>query len=269
MKTGTKKYSKTLMPYINDIQVFEEDILNAETFLPFFADGYPGIVFNKALNGVYLLHKEEKLSEIFIYGQTIRPIQLQIEGAYKMIIFQMFPFALRILLGIEPKTLNDDCYDLSQLFKSIDCHAFKKLKESTDTHEQIVIITHLLNTAIDKSAHRPDESVILAINLILQFKGKISITELRKKLFVTERTLERRFVKEIGVSPKILSKIIQFQFSLHQIRNAEESKMINIVYENGFFDHSHFIRSFKKFTGMTPSKFENLPAFANFLPLAE
>lgn len=266
MLTGTKKYSDKLKPYVNDVLVFEENGPNATNVLPFFADGYPGIVFNQASNGLYLRPKNRRLSQLFLYGQTIEPIELCVEGTFKMIVFQMFPFAVRILLGIQPKMLNDDCYDLCQFSGSLDRKTVEKLNGTKSTDDQIDIISNFLNAIIDNSPLRPDKSILLALNLILQFKGKITITELRKKLFLTERTLERRFVKEIGVTPKMFCKIIQFQSSLNQISATEESRMMDVAYENGFADQSHFIRTFKKYTGITPSDFQDLPAIANFLP---
>lgn len=262
--TGRRTYSEHLLPYVQDILVFEEENQNAETVLPFFADGFPGIVFNVAPNGLYLQHKNKKLSEIFLYGQTINPIKLYVKGRYKMIVFQMFPFAVRILLDIEPKILNDDCFDLTGLLEQN--RQFKNLKETDKTKRQIEIVSSFLESIVQNSPINPDESILLAINLILQFKGKVSVSELRNKLFLTERTLERRFVKEVGVTPKVFCKIIQFQNSLMEVTNDESNHLTNIAYGNGFSDQSHFIKTFKKYTGLTPSEFQHLPALANFVP---
>ena len=264
MLTTTKKYSNKLKPYVNDVLVFEEDDPNASNLLPFYADGYPGIVFHNAKNKLNLLPKNKELSPFFLYGQTIEPIELKVSGVYKMIVFQLFPFAARILLGIHPKELNDDCYDLTKLSKPIAKTTYNKLIKTDSTKEQIELISTLLNILAEKSSLDPDKSIILAINLVLQFKGKITIKELRSKLFITERTLERRFVNEIGVTPKMFCKIIQFQNTVNQISSKYDSKLIDIVYENGFSDQSHFIKTFKKYTGITPSEFQNLPALANF-----
>jgi len=265
--TGERTYSENLLPYVNDSLVFKEENQNAKTLLPFFADGFPGIVFNLAPNGLYLQHKNKKLSEFFLYGQTINPIELYVRGQYKMIVFQMFPFAVRILLGIEPKILNDDCFDLTGLLGQ--SQHIKNLKEAEQTEGQIKIISGFLESIVQNSPINPDESILLAINLIVQFKGKISVSELRNKLFLTERTLERRFVKEIGVTPKVFCKIIQFQNSLAQITNEESNHLTSIAYENGFSDQSHFIKTFKKYTGLTPSEFQHLPALANFVPTTD
>lgn len=267
MIKGKRTYSENLQSFVNDILVFEQENPNTETVLPFYADGFPGIVFNAAPNGLYLQHRNKKLSEFFLYGQTINPIELYVRGSYKMIVFQMFPFAVRILLGKEPKILNDDCFDLTGLFEQ--SNQIKNLKEAEQTERQIEIISHFLDSIVQNSSLNPDKSILMAINLIIQVKGKITVTELRKKLFLTERTLERRFVKEIGVTPKVFCKIIQFQNSLAQMTTTENNHLTSIAYENGFSDQPHFINTFKKYTSLTPSEFQHLPALANFIPDTE
>lgn len=260
--TGESTYSQNLLPFVNDILIFGEENQNAETVLPFFADGFPGIVYSDSPNGLYLKHTKKKLSDFFLYGQTINPIELSVKGKYKMIVFQMFPFAVRILLGIEPKILNDDCFDLTGLLEQH--QEFKNLQRADKTEHQIESITRFLESIVKDSPLNPDKSILLAINLILQFKGKISVSALRNKLFLTERTLERRFVKEVGVTPKVFCKIIQFQNALAQITNEESSHLTSVAYENGFSDQSHFIKTFKKYTNLTPSEFQFLPALAHF-----
>jgi len=59
----------------------------------------------------------------------------------------------------------------------------------------------------------------------------------------------------VGVTAKQFAKIIQFQQSLEQITVKDYSKLTDIVYANGFADHSHFIKVFKAFTGKTPLAF--------------
>jgi AraC-like DNA-binding protein len=69
---------------------------------------------------------------------------------------------------------------------------------------------------------------------------------------LSERTLERRFKQSIGISAKLFSRICRFQESLNQLRKNKYDKLSDIAYENGYADQSHFIRSFKEFTGVSP-----------------
>ena len=239
-----------ITPFIKEIYLLESSN-NSDHKLPFYADGYPGIMYSETQVAIKLLPINKLLPNYFLYGQTIEPIELEIQGAYKLIVFQLYPFATRLLLGINPKEINDACYDLMQIKdiqtdKTISC----LIKENTK--KQIEIISDYILELVKKSSSNLDNSIKLAISTIIDSKGKIQIRQLREQLFITERTFERRFRKEIGVTPKQFAKIIQFSFSLNQIQESDYNELTDIAYDNGFADQSHFIRSFKKYTGETP-----------------
>ena len=100
-----------------------------------------------------------------------------------------------------------------------------------------------------------DLTIREAIQLVIDHNGQLSISDLCIELEINERTLERRFLSEVGISAKQFSKMIQFQLSLEQLKEKEYDKLTDIVYENGFADQSHFIKVFKAFTGKTPKAF--------------
>ena len=243
---------RRIAPFVKEILLLESDS-SSQHNLPFYADGYPGIMYSETEDGVRLLPANKTLPNFFLYGQTIEPIELQIKGTYKLIIFQLYPFATRLLLGIDPKKINDECYDLVQV-KNIDTTKTVSLIEPENTEKQIKIISNYILELVKNSSLNPDNSIKLAVSTIINTKGILPIKELRKQLFITERTFERRFAKEVGVTPKQFAKIIQFNFSLNQIKESDYTSLTNVAYENGFADQSHFIRTFKKYTGATPKE---------------
>ena len=109
---------QSLEPYVNCIMVDESDSPDAKTRIPLFADGYPGIMFLDSENNGYFEPKHKKLSDLFLYGQTVDPAALEFEGTFRFTVFQLYPFASRYLLGVDPKVLNDDCFDLMPFKKS-------------------------------------------------------------------------------------------------------------------------------------------------------
>ncbi|PBQ33276.1 AraC family transcriptional regulator [Sphingobacteriaceae bacterium] len=256
---GIQSFIKThhLDLYVKDVIVLEEQVLQTKkTLLPFFADGYPGIVFLKTKKGACLFPKNKKLSDFFIYGQTVHPIEIEIEGSYKLIIFQLYPFAVKILFGVNPKELNDECYDLSQVSSQVNAIA-KKLAATTDSEEQKNQIAAFLSARIIESLDHTQQKIQLAVNLILNSQGKITIKSLCNNLHTTERTLQRHFLAYIGLSPKQFATIIQFQSSFNQLSDKAFTSLSEIVFDGGYADQSHFIRSFKKFTGKKPSAFKS------------
>ncbi|HEY5823639.1 MAG TPA: AraC family transcriptional regulator [Cyclobacteriaceae bacterium] len=256
MEWKSLKVSPELVLYVKNIFFFENEEVEKNMLLPFYADGYPGIIYQQADNGVILKPKNKTLSEFFLYGQTLTPIELSITGPFQLIAFQLYPFAAKTLLGINPRQLNDDCFDMRLLANVNVEKTIGVLKNTRHFPTQKRFVSSFLLSLIEKSTIHPDQRVQLAITLILNSKGKISLKELREKLHVTERTLERQFVEQTGIAPKQFIKIIQFNTSLRQLSEEEYSKLSDIAYENEYADQSHFIRMFKKFTGKTPLEFQ-------------
>jgi AraC-like DNA-binding protein len=89
----------------------------------------------------------------------------------------------------------------------------------------------------------------------MQFKGCVSLFKIQTDLNLSERTFERRFEQQVGLSPRLLASISQFQTSLQQLKEGKFTKLSDIAYDNGYADQSHFIRSFKKFTNLSPLQF--------------
>ena len=223
--------------------------------LPFYADGYPGIMFQETDNGLYVLPQNKKMPDFFLYGQTIHQIELKIEGRYKLIVFQLYPFVIESFFDVNPLTLNDDCYDLLKMRNFDVSKEIAQLKQSPDFTDWANHISAFLFSIFQLRKEKLDYKIQQAIQLIIDTNGQQSIKELRAKLNIAERTFERRFLAQVGVTPKQFSKIIQFQNSLNDLTDNKFTKLTDIVYENGFADQSHFIRVFKAFTGTTPSNF--------------
>lgn len=74
------EYDKTLSPFIKSIMVFECDEGDTKTNLPFFADGFPGLMYHETPNGLYVNPHKKRMPQLFVYGQTIEPIEIKILG---------------------------------------------------------------------------------------------------------------------------------------------------------------------------------------------
>jgi transcriptional regulator GlxA family with amidase domain len=104
-----------------------------------------------------------------------------------------------------------------------------------------------------------------AIASILQNGGQISVDRVAHDLGMSGRQLERRFMSDVGLGPKLLCRILRFQ----QVFRAVERSDVNwakIAVECGYFDQAHLIRDFRQFAGQSPGAlFENyFTSFAEF-----
>lgn len=239
---------------VKDIFILENKHSQKET-LPFFADGFPGILFQQSTQAT-IFPSGKKLTPLFLYGQTVHPIEIVMEGSYKMIVLQVYPFVAQALFAVDTKKLNDECYDLHQVKAAPVEQALSLLRVKTDTDYQVKILLGFVKTLADKMITPDMKKVSEAIHGIIESKGLITVTSLCETMKLNERTLQRHFVKYVGVSPKKFAKIIQFQSSLNQLSDRIHANLTEIVYESGYADQSHFIRNFKTFTGKKPSSFK-------------
>ena len=226
----------------------EDAKADSHTNIPLYADGYPGIMFQQSENGFFILPKEKQLSELFLYGQTINPISLDVKGPHNYVVVQLYPFASKYLLNVDPKALNDECYDLLQIQYLDIANYQKQLVQAGSLTEKVRIISNLMRALIRAHNVHENDQIQQAISIIIDTKGQIKVKELLQQLHLTERTFERNFKSHVGLSPKQFAKIIQFQSALNQLTATNFKKLTDVGFDNGFTDQSHFIRTFKNYT---------------------
>lgn len=92
--------------------------------------------------------------------------------------------------------------------------------------------------------------------MICQAKGAVKIDKLCEALGYTSRHCRERFKDAHGISIKNYSEIIRFQNSVRLLSDSACDGAIDVAYSNNYYDQSHFIKEFKKFTDKTPHSFK-------------
>lgn len=232
-----------LQPYISHIWYVEA---TAENAIPVFADGRTGLIFQQS--GMTLGGQEKQLAHSFVFGQTVDPIILHTYPNCRVLGLIFHPHILPSVFRLHAKELTDECIDLSLLPTIPRVNLNEQLWNTVSPQRQF----ELLFSYLEKRITPIDPTMQYATNHILNTKGKTSLKDLHYRLNLTERTFERRFEQYVGISPRLFSNIAQFQAAMHMLHNSQFSKLSDIAYANGYADQSHFIRWFKKFTGVTP-----------------
>ena len=101
-----------------------------------------------------------------------------------------------------------------------------------------------------------------AVAAITATHGNVSITALADASAITTRQLERVFLNDVGVSPKMFSRIRRFRRALSQSQPSDQRRQpdgpgvrrwVDIACDCGYADQSHLIRDFAQFAGDTPT----------------
>jgi AraC-like DNA-binding protein len=92
-------------------------------------------------------------------------------------------------------------------------------------------------------------------------RGALSVSALASSFGVSARQLRRRFDAAVGLSPKVLSRIIRLQRVLRSARSERRARGGNQVdwaaaaVDAGFYDQAHLINDFRDWTGMSPASY--------------
>ncbi|MFC5410198.1 helix-turn-helix domain-containing protein [Larkinella bovis] len=249
-----------LQPYLKDILVLEgcEQVRSSNSFR-FFADGCPGIIFHQSVQGILLNDNPYPVTSIFLYGQTLKPVHIATTGRFRIVIFFLFPHAIRPLLGLKADELTDDCFDLGSLPTLSGLSLLEQLLHTDSVTDQVEVIASGLRRMLQLNHPEVDRELDYALRRIWTSRGDVSLSELQKTLRISERTFERRFEHYVGISPRLFARICRFQATLAQLKNRHYDKLSDLAFDNGYADQSHFIRTFREFTGFSPLKFHQHP----------
>ena len=216
------------------------------------ADGCPGIIFQHASDGQFHDAEKHPVPEILLYGQTINCATLYLNGKCNTFGVCFYPFALKSLFRISATELTDSCVDLTLLMDQLK----EPLINSVSSTERADIFSAHIWEIIKKKDPAVDRITEFAIRHIVESKGKVQMRSLQNELQLSERGLQRRFHEQVGISPKMFSRVCQFQASFTQLRKSEFRNLSDIAFDNGYADQSHFIRAFREFAGFSPLQFQ-------------
>jgi len=93
------------------------------------------------------------------------------------------------------------------------------------------------------------------INKICQEKGNVRVKDLEALTGFTTRTLQRAFLGDVGMSPKVFSRIVRCQSAAYRIKH-DKIGLSALAFELGFSDQSHFLREFKQLVSATPLEYQ-------------
>lgn len=167
-------------------------------------------------------------------------IEFSPRGAYRF-----FHFALH--------DIQNKIFSVSDLLGNLGKRLVEQMNNTRSVEQKIVVLQRFLL----KQLSRQHQDLIFeyCIDKITDSNGSITVKELEKKTGYSSRWLNMKFNEKLGVSPKNLSTIFRFKQYYQALINGNEKSLKKDFY-GLYYDQSHFIKDFKRFTGLPPTKFE-------------
>lgn len=128
-----------------------------------------------------------------------------------------------------------------------------RLAETTGWPARFAVLDEFLLNAFRTRPAIPDMTSV-AWRRLKQTRGGLAVRSLADELGVTTRTLELRFRREIGVSPKTAARIVRFEQALPLLASQPAGGLTRIAHECGYTDQAHFARDVRALAGRTPTE---------------
>jgi AraC-like DNA-binding protein len=162
-----------------------------------------------------------------------------------------FPF-----LGLPAGDLVDSHIDLETLWGPLAGRLRERLCEARTSAERFQLLHEALLSRLCRGVEQ-HYAVSAALEMFGKNQAGPRVREAAKYLGLSQRRFIQVFKAEVGLTPKLFSRIQRFQQTRAFIQNNLSINWADIAVDLGYFDQSHFIREFLEFSGLSPTDYIN------------
>jgi AraC-like DNA-binding protein len=160
-----------------------------------------------------------------------------------------FPF-----LGLPAGDLSDTHVDLETLWGPWAGRLRERLCAVRTSAERFQLLQEAL---LSRLCHGVEQhyAVSAALEMFGRNQTGPTVREAAKYLGLSQRRFIQVFKAEVGMTPKLFSRIQRFQQTRTFIQQNPSPNWAALALDLGYFDQSHFIREFLEFSGLSPTDY--------------
>ncbi|MGO4289717.1 helix-turn-helix domain-containing protein [Chitinophaga sp. RAB17] len=246
--------SHILKPYVQGYWVFStETDMTDQTFFPSgyidFAVNISGGSASTIING-----RPIDMPKVEVLGQLTVPTRLSVTRGTEVLIARIHPHANALFFPNPIAEFTNDSVDLEGLLGKESGEFYDRLIHAGSLEQKVRELDLFLFQRLQKSRKLSNKITMLErICSHISAEGELfNIKYLSDKYGFSERYIQKLFLDNVGLTPRAFFQIQRFNKSLQLIQSGN-IPLTTIAYDCGYFDQAHFIKEFKRFTGLTPS----------------
>lgn len=156
-------------------------------------------------------------------------------------------------VGVPGDRITDALIDLDDLWGAPARRLLDRMADARSAEDCVALLAGAVRTA---GARTPVQH---AIGWMETRRGSASIDALARHAGLSARQFRRVCLRETGLGPKLLARVLRFRHALSRVR-AEAGEHAGLAADCGYADQSHLIADFRRFSGYTPASFARAPA---------
>jgi transcriptional regulator GlxA family with amidase domain len=170
------------------------------------------------------------------------------------------PGGASALLDVAARELRDDTVHVADLLGALGRTLVDRVAGAPDISHAIAALSATL-LQLQAYARALDPRVVEATELLEHVGGELPLSAVAARLSVGERQLERLFDERVGLGPKIYARVARMRRAIRAMESRAPHAAI--AFACGYTDQAHFIRDFRRLTGLTPTAYARMSKIAN------
>ncbi len=219
---------------------------------PILPDGCVELILNCGAPFQQTGENGERISQPvqFVVGQMTRPVLIRPTGAVELFGIRFHPGGTRPFFKQPLHELTNRIIELGGLDSSLESELREALSSSPALPNRIKAIESCLTRRAQ--AFSGDQRLLQLTTNAVGLSGRITIDRLADSAGISSRQLERRFLVEVGLGPKLFCRILRFQEVFRAVAD-NNAGWAALAVDCGYYDQAHLIRDFQEFAHQTPS----------------
>jgi AraC-like DNA-binding protein len=190
----------------------------------------------------------------FVAGLHGAPVFTEHAGHQHGIEVRLAPLAARRVFRVPMDEMANRVVALEDLLGSDANRLVERLHDAPAWATRFALLSDFIARRLEGS-RAPSPGVAWAWARLRQTDGAAPIASLAAELGWSRRHLAAQFRDQVGVTPKLLARILRFDRAIALLRHAEPERWAQVAYDCGYYDQAHFNRDFREFAGSTPGAF--------------
>lgn len=247
--------SIALAPYVQRYWILATDSLSNvnQRVIP---NGCTELMFNLGDRINFLLNNTlQPLA--YIKGQNTNYYDLVPIGKIHLISVAFTPFGAKAFFPIPINEFSNKCIDVNDIGDLLLTDLSKRVSDDIDDNIRIRLIEQFLSERFNPLKNYNFERLSTIIEVINKSQ-EVNIKTLAGISCLSYRQFIRIFTDHIGMTPKEYLRVIRFQKVLYTLQNRPQISSVDLAFECGYYDQSHLINEFKKFSGYTLTEYPNI-----------
>ncbi len=203
-------------------------------------------------------HPRTAQGSCLLSGPMTTPMRMQYSGALDLLGICFRPGGAYPFLPHSASELVDACTSVDDLLGTKVLRFVDRVRNDATPPQRVATVDAFLLAQLGRARH-DDVRIRRALGTVETLGGRACVDQLAGLAGLSNRQLERRFKECVGIPPKQLCRSLRFKSVFKCLASNPAEQWSSVAVACGYYDQSHMINEFRRFTGMSPAAYFGRP----------